>query len=191
VNDLSLPIRGERVSIRRLEERYFEDLYALETDPDVKRYVGGPVQRPRDECIRLMQSILGAETCPLVIELNEDGSFVGSASLARTFLATTSPGAVWPNEWEIKVLIARKFWGNGFGREAASKLIISAFTLQEVTSVVSVVDPENTASRKLMDNLGFQCVGRKCSQTLDPVGGKYVKGWDHEHMIFRLARPNE
>jgi Acetyltransferase (GNAT) domain len=93
-------------------------------------------------------------------------------------------------EIEIQVLIARKFWSKGFGREAVSELIRAAFELQEVTSVVAVVDPENTKSRRLMDNLGFECVGRKCSQNWDSVANKYLHGWDHQHMIFRLARAN-
>jgi ribosomal-protein-alanine N-acetyltransferase len=190
VNDLSLPIRCERVLIRCLEERDFEDLYALDIDPDVKRYVGGPVQRPRVECISLMRAKLGAETCPLAIVLNEDASFVGRALLAKTRLTTISQ-PLWKIEWEIQVLIARKYWCKGFGREVASELIGVAFALSEVTSVVAIVHPENAASRKLMDNLGFRYDGQNSSQTWDPVGGKYVREWDHEHMIFRLARPYE
>lgn len=191
MNDLSLPIRGERVSIRRLEERDLANWYALEADPCVKRYVGGAVHYSADEFISHGRKSLRAEAGPLIIELNEDGSFVGKASLAKTCLETTSPGAMWQTEWEIQVLIAKLFWGEGFGREAVSELVSAAFALREVTSVVAVVDPEHKPSRKLMDNLGFQCVGRKCSLTWDPIGRKFLQNWDHEHMIFRLAQPNE
>ncbi|MFZ3328122.1 MAG: GNAT family N-acetyltransferase [Methylocella sp.] len=178
MNDLSLPIRGERVSIRRLEERDFEDLYALDTDPDVKRYVGGPVQRPRDECISLMRAILGAETCPLAIVLNEDARYVGRALLAMTRLTTTSQ-PLWKIEWEVQVLIARKYWYQCFGQEVVNELIRVAFALREVSSVVAVVDPENKRSRKLMDNLGFQYVDQKSSPG----------SWDDKHLVFRLTKP--
>ncbi|HEV7910718.1 MAG TPA: GNAT family N-acetyltransferase [Methylocella sp.] len=178
MNDLSLPIPGERVSIRRLEERDLEDLYALDTDPDVKRYVGGPVRSPRDEWISFGRAELGAETCPLAIALNEDGSFVGRASLLIKHIPL-APGGSFLDGWELQVLIARKYWCKGFGREVASELIGVAFALQEVTSVVAVVHPENTASRKLMDNLGFQYAGQKSSPGC----------WDDKHIIFRLIKP--
>lgn len=181
MNDLALPIRGERVSIRRLDERDLENLYALETDPDVKRYVGGPVRRSRDEWLSLMRDKLGAETCAFAIALNEDGSFVGRASLGMSCRATTSSGSGYQieSEIEIQVLIARRFWGKGFGREVVSELIRAAFELQEVTSVIAVVHPENMASRKLMDDLGFQHDGQKSSPGC----------WDDGNMIFRLTKP--
>jgi RimJ/RimL family protein N-acetyltransferase len=90
VNNLSLPIHSERVLIRCLEDRDPQDLYTLETDPDVKRYVGGPEQRPRDEWISLMRAKLGADSCPLAIVLNQDASFVGRTLVAKTFLTTAS-----------------------------------------------------------------------------------------------------
>jgi [ribosomal protein S5]-alanine N-acetyltransferase len=160
VSIFPLPIWGECVSVRRLEEHDLEGLYALETDADVKRYVGGPVLRPRDEWVNCMRDRLGAENCTLAVELRKDGSFVGRASLAKTFLRTWQSVDI---EWEMRILIARKFWSRGFGREVAGILIRAGFALAEVTSIVAVVDPENAASRNLMDNLGFQYVDQKSS----------------------------
>lgn len=177
VHNLSLPIRGERLSIRVLEERDLEDLYALETDPKVKCYVGGPELRLKDEWITPMRARLGEETCPFAIVLNQDASFVGRALLAKSGLTTTSR-PLWEIEWEIQVLIARQNWGKGFGREAACELIKVAFSSPEVTSVVAVVDPNNIASRELMDNLGFQHDGQKSSPG----------NWDDNHMVFRLDK---
>jgi [ribosomal protein S5]-alanine N-acetyltransferase len=175
LNHLSLPIHSERLVIRRLEERDLENLYALETDRNVKRYVGGPVKYTKDEFI---SRGLRAGDGPLIIELNEDGSFAGRASLAKTDLVTTS--RPWGEiEWEIQVLIARKYWCKGFGREVVSALTGVAFTVPEITSVIAVVDPENAASRNLVDYLGFQYDDRKSSP------GR----WDDNHMIFRLTKP--
>ncbi len=107
MNDLSLPIRGERVSIRHLEEHDLANWYALETDPEVKRYIGGAVRYSVDEFISHGHEILRAGAGPLIIELNEDRSFVGKASLAKNALKTTSQ-PLGKYEWEIQVLIARK-----------------------------------------------------------------------------------
>jgi RimJ/RimL family protein N-acetyltransferase len=178
LSNLLLPIHSDRLLIRHLEERDFEDLYALETDAKVKRYVGGPVLRARDECMSLMRLKLGSETCPLSIVMNEDASFVGRALLAKTRLTITSR-PLWEIEWEIQVLIARKYWGQGFGQEVVNELIRCAFALPEITSVVAVVDPNNVASQKLMENIGFQYVDKKSSPG----------SWDDNHMVFRLTKP--
>lgn len=61
VSILQLPILTEHLLIRCLEECDLEDLYALESDREVKFYIGGPVQRPRDEWINCMRDTLGAE----------------------------------------------------------------------------------------------------------------------------------
>lgn len=178
LSNLLLPIHSDRLLIRHLEERDFEDLYALETDAEVKRYVGGPVLRPRDECVSLMRLKLGSETCPLSIVMNEDASFVGRALLAKTRLTITSR-PLWEIEWEIQVLIARKYWGQGLGKEVVNELIRGAFALPEITSVVAVVDPNNVASQKLMENLGFHYVDKKSSPG----------SWDNNHMVFLLTKP--
>ncbi|MGA3342955.1 MAG: GNAT family N-acetyltransferase [Methylocella sp.] len=178
VNNLSYPIRDKRVSIRSLGEGDLEDLYALETDVEVKRYLGGPIQRPRDEWLNLLRAKLGAENCPLIIELNEDGSFVGRASFAKTMLQTTSHATPLLEGWKIEVLIGRNFWSRGFGNEVANSLIKVAFEFQDVTSIVSVVHPENQASLRLMTALGFENLGTKISSSLD-----------HGHVVFHLERP--
>jgi len=47
--DSLLPIMGTRVLIRALNKEDFKPLYELETDKDVKRYVGGPVAKSQQE----------------------------------------------------------------------------------------------------------------------------------------------
>ena len=52
---LLTPIVGKKVIIRSMSEGDLEQLYALETDEAVKRYVGGPVKKQRDgslACVR-------------------------------------------------------------------------------------------------------------------------------------------
>jgi ribosomal-protein-alanine N-acetyltransferase len=178
VSVLLLPIRGNRVLIRCLEEGDLEGLYALDTDAEVKRYVGGAVPHTKEAFFSRVRTTLGPQTCLLAIGLIGNENFVGRASFAKTFIIT-STGV--HTEWEISVLIAQKFWGNRFGQEVVSELTTAAFMLSEVPSVVAVVHPDNTASRNLMDKLGFKLDGLKYSPQL----------CDHEHMIFRLPRPIE
>jgi RimJ/RimL family protein N-acetyltransferase len=130
-----------------------------------------------DEWTNCMRDTLGAENCALAIELIKDSSFVGRASIGTKIVVKDPPPSV-DTECELQVLIARKYWGKGFGQEVATDLIRTCFASADVSSIVAVIDPENAASRKLMDKLGFQYVDQKSSPG----------SWDNKHMIFRLTR---
>lgn len=165
--------------IRRLEERDLEPLYELDSDQEVKRYVGGSVQLPRDQWIGRMREKLGTGSCPLAISLRQDASFVGRASLCEIGFAPNPPDRVRDRECELQILIARNYWGKGLGFDTANALLQAAFASDHVASIVAVIHPDNTASLNLMDKLGFNFVELKHSPT----------NWNHQHKIFRLAWP--
>jgi len=56
---------------------------------------------------------------------------------------------------EIGYTIAKKYQGNGFGREAVSGIIEYLFTKLHKHRITASVDPENTASIRLLEKLGF------------------------------------
>ena len=168
--DLQLPIVGAWLTIRAGTEQDLEDWYLLETDPDVKRYVGGPATRPRDEWLSGMRGwIQRREMLHAVVAVNASGAFAGRALLSRN-----DPNS---NERELQVLIAKTHWGEGFGREA-SELLIRAGFKRGAPAISAVVHPENAASLALVQTLGFKSAGKKSSDR-----------WDNGHLIFRLERP--
>jgi RimJ/RimL family protein N-acetyltransferase len=168
--DLGLPIVGARLTIRAATEQDLEDWYVLETDPDVKRYVGGQVTRSRDEWLAGMRGwIQRREMLHAVVAVNSSGAFAGRALLSRN-----DPNS---KERELQVLIAKAYWGERFGREA-SELLIRAGFKRRFPAILAVVHPENAASLALVGALGFRNAGRKSSAE-----------WDNGHLIFRLERP--
>ncbi|MGA7453052.1 MAG: GNAT family N-acetyltransferase [Rhodoplanes sp.] len=162
---------GKTVIMRSLSEDDLEQLYALETDESVKQYVGGPVKKRREEWIAGMSRSLGQSRQPLCVTAKATGDFAGRASLSYPGLPL--------EESELQVLIARRYWRSGFGYEVSELLISTAFDRLGARSVVAVVHPENTASRKMCEKLGF---------VFDAIK-RYPAGqerWDHEHHILKL-----
>jgi RimJ/RimL family protein N-acetyltransferase len=164
VAHLRLPIVGQRLTIRTPLQGDLEAWYQLEVDPDVKRYVGGPVTRPRNEWIAGMRKQLQSWTGQLAVEVRSSRAFAGRARLDTL-------------HWELQVLIGRTFWGKGFGREVAELLIRDAFDYMHAPAIFAVVHPDNTASRNLIAALGFESAGIKTSDA-----------WDDRHLIFTLQR---
>jgi hypothetical protein len=112
--DFSLPIIGTAIVIRAMREEDVEALYNLDTDKDVKRYVGGALTRPRQECVEGMRGFCttpGA-VLPLIVACKVTGNFVGRAVL--------SPEDTDKQCFEIQVLLAKNYWGKHLGREPPS-----------------------------------------------------------------------
>lgn len=160
------PIAGRKVSIRQPNESDLDAWYDLETDKDVKHYVGGPSRYSRNEWIEGMRKRLNNNqdsTLPLIVTYKSTGEFVGRAALFPM------EGEGQPRE--IQVLIAKKYWGQGLGREVSELLIDTAFKHIKASSVVAIIHPKNEASLALFGDLGFTCVGTKQSNR-----------WDHGHL---------
>ena len=79
-NILSLPKIGSSVMLRCLQAEDLSEMYRIESDPDVKRYLNGPTRVPREEWIRGVESKLSR--CQTLAVLAKDtGQFAGRAAL--------------------------------------------------------------------------------------------------------------
>ena len=59
------------------------------------------------------------------------------------------------DEAEIGYVILPDFWGKGFGSEISMKLVELSKSLQEIKSLIAIIDPENHASKKILVKCGF------------------------------------
>jgi RimJ/RimL family protein N-acetyltransferase len=156
------------VVIRKLYKKDLGLLYDLEADTDVKRYVGGPVTKPRQEWVAEMRRDF-PHPLTLTVISKSTGCFDGRAAL--------SPTDGWKTSWEIRVLIAKIYWGQRLGREVTELLMSVAFHHLKASSIIAIVDPDNKWSRALVDALGFRCVRTKQS-------GR----WDNGHLVYERER---
>jgi len=56
---------------------------------------------------------------------------------------------------ELVYHFARLFWGRGYATEAASACLRYAFERLEASMVVASIDKQNTASRRVLEKIGF------------------------------------
>ena len=125
-------------------------MIALDSDPLVMRYVGSPPgARSAEETARRARERLVADHGLAgwwAIEGRDDGAFHGLG------LLLPMPDGV---DVEVGYRLARASWGRGIATEAASALIGYAFATLGLPKVVAVVYPDNRASRRVLDKLGF------------------------------------
>ena len=103
--DIPFPIIGQAILIREMRAEDIELLHDLETDTEVKRYVGGgTLTRPKQDWIEGMRRLRvtrGAHL-PLIVTCKGTGQFVGRAALAAF-------GRYDDRRFEIQVIIAKQY----------------------------------------------------------------------------------
>ncbi len=78
------------------------------------------------------------------------GSMIGWAGLAVPhFLPEILPAV------EVGWRLSRAYWGNGLATEAGAAAVDFGFTTGGLDRIVSIYEPENAASGRVMDRLGF------------------------------------
>jgi RimJ/RimL family protein N-acetyltransferase len=143
-------IESPRLRLRRPRPSDAPDLIALDSDPEVMRWVGSPpgCTSPEETAERVRQR-LATDHGPLgfwVVERRDDGGFCGLCALLRM-----PAGA----EVELAYRLARGCWGRGLATEAAAALVAHALEAVALPRVVAVTYPENVASQRVLEKVGF------------------------------------
>jgi RimJ/RimL family protein N-acetyltransferase len=128
----------------------------MDTDPEVMRYIGDGQVHPRtnEQTAELIERIRnGWEQHGfglLSVTSRESGAFLGWVTLAvPNFLPEVLPTT------EIGWRFLRGSWGHGYATEAARPLLHYGFTVADLDRVVSILQVDNIASRRVMEKIGL------------------------------------
>jgi RimJ/RimL family protein N-acetyltransferase len=127
---------------------------AMNSDPEVMRYLTGAVPMTTDESRALSERFAA--------HWDEHGFGLWAAELAATgefigFVGLQHPG--WfpdrADEVEVGWRLARAAWGHGYATEAAEAALEAAFTTLDLSRVISLIDAANTRSGAVARRLGL------------------------------------
>ncbi len=82
------------------------------------------------------------------IESKETGELIGRSGVAFH--------RIWPRDPEVGWAVDPAWWGRGIATEAGAASVAWAFGPLGYDRVVSICVPENAASRRVMEKLGFR-----------------------------------
>jgi RimJ/RimL family protein N-acetyltransferase len=122
---------------------------ALNADPEVARWLGGPLSRERSDSIaEWAQRCYEEEGIGLLaVERREDGAFLGMCGLHHQ--------DSYPDEIEVAWRLAYEYWGRGYATEAASAWLDYGFGRLDLPRVISITDRPNVRSLAVMRRLGM------------------------------------
>jgi RimJ/RimL family protein N-acetyltransferase len=141
-------IETPRLRLRAFKLADLDAYAAMYAQESFVRYIGGSTLS-RDQVWRSMSILLGHWQLLgyglWAIEHRETGELMGHAGLLNL------PG--WP-DIEVAWALGPAFWGHGYATEAARAAIGWAFGELGLERLISLIDPENTASEAVARRIG-------------------------------------
>jgi RimJ/RimL family protein N-acetyltransferase len=187
-------LETERLVLRRFTADDADNLFELDSDPEVMRFLNGGQPTPRQ--------VVETSILPRFLRYDEDmpgfgfwaaverasGDFVGWFSFRPA-------GEAHPRQATLGFRLHRAAWGRGYATEGARALIRLGFTELGLERVSATTYEENLASRRVMEKAGM-ALRRRFRLTpadLDGIDTYHVSapdlwdGDDVEYAIYKSA----
>jgi ribosomal-protein-alanine N-acetyltransferase len=146
-------IETARLLLRRLVPADLDDLYALYRDPEIRRYFPEGTLTLAETQEELEWFLNGHPDHPelgLWATIHKPtGAFIGRCGL----LPWTIDGV---DEVEIAYLIAKPYWRQGLGAEAARALVQYGFEILGLERLIALIDPQHEASLRTAMKAGLR-----------------------------------
>ena len=154
-----LPIRTERLVLRRFAVADAGALAAYRSDPDVARYQSWSTPYSVVEARRLIEGQAHLDGPPagdwLQIAAESDGEVIGDVAVRRSSDGRTA---------RIGYTVAPAHQRRGFGGEAVGAVVARLFeSAGELHRIEASLDARNVASARLLQRLGFRHEGTAIS----------------------------
>ena len=152
-------LETERLIFRRLLPSDLEDLFALYSDPEVRRYFPEGTLTYKETKEELEWFLNGHPDNPALglwaTILKETNQFIGRCGLLPWTIDQRP-------EVEVAYMLAKAYWGQGIGTEAARAILYYGFERLQLSRLICLIDRENQASIKVARNIGmtFEKEGR-------------------------------
>ena len=146
-----------RLTLRRFVQADLDGLVALDSDPEVMRYItyGVPTPRERYEFEILPRWLAFYDTAPLLgywaAELKDCGEFIGWFHLR--------PDRFDAGEQELGYRVKRAAWGQGYATEGGRALVTHGFGRVRADKISARTLAANLGSRRVMEKCGlaYEC----------------------------------
>ncbi len=175
------PIETERLTIRRPEIGDTDALFERRNHPDAARYQDWPYPYPLESARQAtaatatMDGPTEDEWWMVTIVERETGTIVGDVGLHQSWQGRAA---------EIGYTLHPDHWGQGYAIEAVGA-VVDALIDRGIKRISASTAPENWASNRLLELLGFQYEGRAVGAYFDDRDGPATTAGDG--LLFGLT----
>jgi RimJ/RimL family protein N-acetyltransferase len=160
-----------RLAFALMNEDDAEQLFQLDQDPEVMRYINGGHMTTMKQIHEVALPRLKRYTDPKTgwgmwkLTVKEDNTFIGWVLVRPMNFFSDNPE---PHNLELGWRLMRKAWGKGYATEAAIAIKNALTAQQGITQFSALVIDGNDASVNVMTKLGLQYL--KTDLHKDPMG---------------------
>ncbi len=153
----------ERLRLRLVTPADVDDLYGLEQDPEVMRYLNGGKPTPRipPPAAALFRMPRGTEKDVWTTHHGQSGRFLGWFALSR---GDDGIG-------HLGYRLHRHAWGQGYGLEGAAAMVEHGFRQLGFTAIRADTMTVNLGSRRIMEKLGMLHLRTYEEPSQEPIPG--------------------
>jgi ribosomal-protein-alanine N-acetyltransferase len=170
-------IETERFYLREINQQDVDDLFELDSDPQVHIYIENNPVKTKEQIVEVIQMLQhqykenGIARWAVIDK--QTSECVGWSGLK--FFRTPLNGHV--NFYELGYRFKTKYWGKGYATETSKAIINYGFEQLKVEKLYAITHPENEKSIQVLKKLGFDFI-----ETFDYDGD--VTNW------FELKKEN-
>jgi RimJ/RimL family protein N-acetyltransferase len=150
-------LKTERLALRQFTATDVDNLFNLDSDPEVMRFLTGGTPTPRE--------VIQNDILPTFLRSYERftgfGVWAAIEKESLDFLGWFSfrpKDAASPNDVQLGYRLRQAVWGQGYATEGARALICKGFTEPGVQRVSATTYQDNLASRRVMEKVGMTLV---------------------------------
>jgi len=151
-------LETERLILREMLLTDAEGMYALDSDPEVHRYLGNRPVKDMAQIIEVIkfvrQQYVENGIGRWAILDRETQEFVGWAGLK--LVTEQINGHI--NYHDLGYRLRKKYWGQGIATECAKACLDYGFETLGLTEIYAAAHIDNIASNKILTNLGFHFI---------------------------------
>jgi RimJ/RimL family protein N-acetyltransferase len=182
--DTHIILKTPRLVIRQFTEDDADNLFNLNSDPEVMRYLTGGRPTPRGEIRdQIIPFHLGVYD-----RLDRLGTWAAESAASREFLGwfhfRPGHGSDDLTNIELGYRLRRSSWNKGYATEGSCALVSMGFTGLGVERVFALAMTVNTASRGVLEKCGLTLV-----RTIPYEGPDVIEGAEHGEVEYALTRP--
>ncbi len=156
---MKLPIITERLILRKLTRDDVDNIFLLDSNPDVMKYVGVPAVSNKAESEKMIDNILNQYqkngTGRLAVIEKESNQFIGWSGIK---LLTDEVNG-FKNVYELGYRFLPEFWGKGYATESAKASLDLGFHQLNADNIYAYADVENQSSNHILTKIGFENKG--------------------------------
>jgi len=149
---MTIILETPRLLLRHLVMDDLDALFALYSDPEIRRYFPDGVKNYEDTREELEWFLNGHPEHPRLglwaTVHKETGKFIGRCGLLPWEIDSRL-------EIEVAYLLDKKFWHQGLATEAATGILAYAFDTLNLSRIICLMHPDNMASQRVAQRVGM------------------------------------